>query len=166
MDSDGDPLATFTRGDGHVEASLTRTYAHSVDDVWTALTTPSILPLWLAPGDIDLHPGGAVRLDFADSGIVIDSTVTALEPGRLLEYSWSSPGEPARPLRWTLEPMLGGCRLTLRMRVPADEDAARACAGWEAHMEMLGAALEGVPIRFPFDLFKAARDVYRDRIPG
>jgi hypothetical protein len=30
---------------------------------------------------------------------------------------------------------------------------------------MLAAALEGVPIKFPFDRFKAARDRYRSRTP-
>jgi hypothetical protein len=29
---------------------------------------------------------------------------------------------------------------------------------------MLAAALEGVPIRFPFERFKAARDAYRARL--
>jgi hypothetical protein len=50
--------------------------------------------------------------------------------------------------------------------MPADEDAGRAAAGWEAHLEMLAAALEEVPIKFPFETFKAARDAYRQELAG
>ena len=54
--------------------------------------------------------------------------------------------------------------LDLTLRMPASEDAGRACAGWDAHLEMLAAALAGVPIKFPFELFKAARDAYRAQL--
>ena len=52
------------------------------------------------------------------------------------------------------------------MRVPAGEDPAKACAGFEGHLEMLAAALEGVPIRFPFDLYKSARAAYTEQLAG
>jgi uncharacterized protein YndB with AHSA1/START domain len=67
--------------------------------------------------------------EYADSGIVIDSEVSAFEPPRLLEYSWSSPGEPKRPVRWETAPDTGGTRLTLTLQLPKDEDVARSCAG-------------------------------------
>ena len=108
--------------------------------------------------------GGAARLDFADSGTVIDSQVSAFEPGRVLEYSWSSPGQPLRPVRWEIAAAGEATALTLIQRTPLDEDPGRACAGWEAHLEMLQAALEGVPIKFPFESFKAARDAYRPKV--
>ena len=96
-----------------------------------------------------------------DSGIVIDSKVSAFDPPRLLEYSWSGPGEPERPLRWELEPEDGGTRLALTVSILDNEDIARTCAGWEAHLMMLHAALEGVPMKFPFDRFKATREQYK-----
>lgn len=156
--------AIFSRSGGEIQAVLTRFLEHPPAAVWTMLTDPARLPQWLAPGEIELRIGGAARLDFVDSGTVIDSHVSAYEPGRLLEYSWSGPHEPARPVRWTLERADGGAQLTLTVRVPETEDAGRACAGWEAHLEMLAAALEGVPIKFPFETFKAARDAYRARL--
>ena len=130
------------------------------------LTDPAELPKWLAPGEIELRQGGRAKLDFTDSGTVIDSTVSALEPERLLAYSWSSPGEPERPVRWELEPDGDGTRLVLTLRVPDSEDVARACAGWEAHLQMLLAALEGVPIKFPFERFKSTREAYKGLIPA
>ena len=157
-------LARFTRDGDITTAAMTRLLAHPPAGVWRALTDSAELPRWLAPGHIEPWPGGAARLDFADSGTVIDSQVSAYEEGRLLEYSWSAPGEPLRPVRWRIEPHAGGTRLMLTLKAPASEDAGRACAGWEAHLEMLEAALEGVPIKFPFETFKAAREAYRARV--
>jgi uncharacterized protein YndB with AHSA1/START domain len=144
------------------EARLERVFDHGALEVWTELTDPEKLPYWLAPGEIALRVGGRAKLDFPESGAVIDSTVTAIQPITLLEYSWSGPGEPLRPIRWRLTPGSGyeTTRLTLTLSVPAGEDVARSCAGWEAHLEMLAAALEGVPIKFPFERFKATRAAY------
>lgn len=164
MITQSEERAIFSRSGGEVQAVLTRTFEHPPARVWAMLTEAERLPHWLAPGEIELRPGGAARLDFIDSGTVIDSHVTAYEAGRLLEYSWSGPGEPARPVRWIVEPADGGTQLTLIVRVPESDDAGRACAGWEAHLEMLAAALEGVPIKFPFETFKAARDAYRQQL--
>ena len=132
--------------------------------MWTALTQPDRLVDWLAPGKLELRPGGAARLDFEDSGIVIDSQVSAIEPPRVLEYSWSGPDEPLRPLRWEVTPAPDGAVLTLTLRTPAGEDAARAFAGFVAHVDMLAAALAGVPIKFPFERFKTVRDAFRARL--
>lgn len=55
-----------------------------------------------------------------------------------------------------------GTRLVLTLWVPAEEDVVKACASFDAHLEMLAAALEGVPIRFPVDHFNEARHVYRE----
>jgi uncharacterized protein YndB with AHSA1/START domain len=156
--------ATFSRVDGTMSAAFERCYDHTPGEVWRALTDPALLPQWLAPGEIELRPGGAVKLDFKDSGVAIDSKLSAFTEGRLLQYSWGGPGDPPRPVRWMLEPDGEGCRLTLRVTVPADEDVGRSAAGWEAHLEMLAATLEGVSIHFPFELFKAARDTYRARL--
>lgn len=145
-------------------ARLVRRFDHPPQVVWAALTAPSKIVEWLAPGTITLALGGPVKLDFVDSGIVIDSTVSAFVHGRLLEYSWSGPGEALRPVRWEIEAKECGTRLTLTLTLPASEDVARSCAGWEAHLEMLAAALEGVPIKFPFERFKAAREAYKTQL--
>ena len=41
--------------------------------------------------------------------------------------------------------------------VPGDEVVPIACAGWDAHLEMLLAALEGISIHFPASRFRQAR---------
>jgi uncharacterized protein YndB with AHSA1/START domain len=156
--------ARFTPAGDTIHADFRVTLDNPLEEVWAALTEPQGLARWLAPGEIEPREGGIARLDFGDSGAVIDSRVTAFSPPRLLEYSWSTPGEPLRPLRWSLEPIGPTTVLSLRLSVPANENAARAAAGFAAHLEMLQAALMGAPARFPFEVFKAARDAYREQV--
>jgi uncharacterized protein YndB with AHSA1/START domain len=164
MEDTGSELARLQRVDGYVEAQLTRFSWRRPDAIWQALTDPDWLAKWLAPGRIEPRRGGEVRLDFEDGRTVIASRVSDFEDGRLIEFSWSREGEPARPVRWRLEPSGVGARLTITVLTPQGEDAARACAGWEAHLEMLEAALEGAPIPFPLERFKAAREAYAPRL--
>ncbi|HMN20258.1 MAG TPA: SRPBCC family protein [Ottowia sp.] len=166
MQEDPNPWGTIrTLPEGGCEGTLQRTYeGHGRAELWRMLTEPVEFAKWIAPGTIELRPGGAVRIDFQDSGTAIASTVLALEPERLLSYSWSSAGEPERPLRWQLDEVPGGTRLTLTVRTPAGEDAAKACAGFEGHLDMLAGALEGVPIKFPFQRFLDARAAYNQQL--
>lgn len=152
--------AVFRRRPGYVYAEIGALLDHPRQEVWSALTDPETLARWLAPGSIEPWRGGAARLDFVDSGIAIDSRVSDCEAPRLLEFSWSGPGEPVRPLLWELEPAGEGCRLRLVVGVPEGEDAARAAAGFAAHIEMLMATLAGASVKFPFAVFKAAREAY------
>jgi uncharacterized protein YndB with AHSA1/START domain len=159
-ESDVQPGVIRPLGDGF-EVRIERIIGHDQDAVWRMLTVPQALAQWLAPGSIELRVGGIVHIDFEDSGRKIESVVHRLDPPRLLEYSWSSSDEPDRPLTWELNPVEKGTRLVLTLRLPVDEDIAKACAGFDAHLEMLAAALEGVPIRFPLDYFLKARQAYQ-----
>ncbi|MGD8829001.1 MAG: SRPBCC family protein [Pseudomonadales bacterium] len=162
-DPNEEPGTIEHRGDRY-HARLERLIDQPPAAVWAMLTDPAKFVDWLAPGEVELRQGGAAKLNFEDSGIVIDSKVTAFEPERLLEYSWSSPGEPERPVRYEVAPANGGTRLTLLLSTPDDEDIARSCAGWEAHLMMLLAAIEGVPIKFPFERFQATRAIYNEQL--
>jgi uncharacterized protein YndB with AHSA1/START domain len=164
MTASNEELGVLSRADGRLQGRLERLIEHDQQAVWRMLTDPERLAEWLAPGTIALEPGGAAKLNFTDSGTVIDSTVTAIDPPRLLEYSWSGPGEPLRPVRWETQPADGGTRLVLTVAVPENEDIARACAGWEAHLMMLLGAIEGVPMKFPFERFKTTREAYKAQV--
>ncbi len=165
MSLDGRGLGTITRTANCFEARIERMFEHDQVLVWKMLTDPSLLPQWLAPGDLSLNKGGLAKLSFPESGTNVESVVTDVDPPRLIEYSWSSPGEPERPLRWEVDTVEGGAQLSLTLRIPNNEDIARACAGWESHLEMLAAALESVPIKFPFERFKTTREAYRTLVP-
>lgn len=156
--------AKFVRIGGTVQAELVITLDKPAPEVWAALTEADRLVHWLAPGEIELREGGAVQLDFGDSGVVIDSTLTTYEPRRRLGYSWSGAGQPQRPVDWTLEPIGPVTRVTLQLRIPADEDVARATAGWAAHLEILAAHLAGAAIGFPVASFRTARAAYAEQL--
>jgi uncharacterized protein YndB with AHSA1/START domain len=159
-------LGVIHNVEGTYEVRLIRHLDHTPSAVWSMLTLPARIVEWLAPGEIELRKGGKASLNFTDSGIVIESTVSEYEELALLEYSWSAPGEPSRPVRWELEAEDAGTKLTLTLGIPENEDVARSCAGWEAHLMMLLAAIEGVPVKFPFDRFVEARAAYNDMLEG
>lgn len=158
------PLPRFSCQNGIMRIQIRGRFDATPERLWRAITEPADLLQWLAPGTIGLEVGGRAQLDFADSGIAIDSIVTAVEPGNLLEYGWNGPSEPVRPLRWVITPGDDDVELTLTLEQPAHEDAARAAAGWAAHLEMLAAALADVPIHFPFAVFKTAREAYGEPV--
>ncbi len=166
MTDQNEALGTIEHRGRTYQAKLERLIPHPPAAVWAMLTDQAKFVDWLAPGEIELRTGGAAKLNFVDSGIVIDSTVSACEPEQLLEYSWSGPGEPERPVRYELEPAGSDTRLVLTLTTPDDEDIARSCAGWEAHLMMLLAAIEGVPIKFPFERFQATRAEYNKQLNG
>jgi uncharacterized protein YndB with AHSA1/START domain len=162
---DASELGTIEHVGDRFEARIVRTLEHDQEAVWRMLTDSTLLPQWLAPGELSSSKGGAARLSFPESGTNVESIVTEVEPPRLIVYSWSSPGEPDRPLRWEAVATPAGTQLSLTLAIPDTEDIARTCAGWDAHLEMLAAAMEGVPIKFPFARFKAAREAYRALVP-
>ncbi len=154
------PPARFTPKGERVEAEMAIVLDNPRHEVWDAIISADSLAQWLAPGELQAAPDGAVRLDFVDSGIVIDSMISQFIPEQRMEYSWSRPGEPLRPVRWDLEPIGPLTRLTLTLGIPKDEDVARSTAGWAAHLEMLTAYLAGAAMKFPFPTFQAARAAY------
>lgn len=144
-------------------AHLSRDIEHDIERVWTMLTDSVHLPQWLAAGYIEQRPGGVVKLDFGLSGSPIDCQVHAIKPPELLAYSWSAGQDPERPIRWELRQTGSGTRLTLTLDLPGDGNVALSCAGWDAHLEMLLAALEGISIHFPKDRFRQTRTAF-DRL--
>ncbi|MDX1755456.1 MAG: SRPBCC domain-containing protein [Marinobacter sp.] len=141
-----------------LRVTLRRHLEHPVWKVWGMLTDSACLPLWLAPGQMEPRFGGRVQIAFANSGTPIDSVLTAYDPGRELAYSWSNGDGSLRPLCWTLTALPEGCTdLRLELNLPEGDRLATSCAGWDAHLEMLVAALEGIAIHFPRSRFREAR---------
>jgi uncharacterized protein YndB with AHSA1/START domain len=100
------------------------TYAHSIEDVWTALTDPAALAEWLMPTTFsEPTVGSRFRFQYdpdrlCPSGIV-DCEVVESEPPRRLAWSWQNRAEegarqpPPMRVEWTLTPVDGGTRLEL-----------------------------------------------------
>lgn len=151
------------RGD-RVMVHLEREIGHGPETVWKMLTDSVCLAEWLAPGTLEARQGGRVQLDFGNSGMPIDCRITDCQPNRRLAYSWSSNDTPERPLIWELEPTSEGTRLSLSLLLPNDDLVPIACAGWDAHLEVLLAALEGISIHFPAARFREARARFEELV--
>ena len=90
----------------------------------------------------------------------MDSEVTACEAPNVLAFSWSGPDDPDRPVRFDIRDTDYGALIKLSVSIPDNEVVGRSCAGWEAHLTMMQAALAEVPIKFPLDRFKVCRDQF------
>ncbi|MDB4951243.1 MAG: Activator of Hsp90 ATPase 1 family protein [Gemmatimonadetes bacterium] len=153
--------ATIDRTAGATTLRFDRRLPHPSADVWAALAESGERAKWLAPGEIELRDGGRVLLAFADGGTVIDSTVTAVDPGRLLEFGWTSAKEDGGPVRWELSDADGGgTRLVLTCTLPPETNAAKTAAAWHMHLEMLDRALAGEPAAWSMPRFTELRAHY------
>ena len=122
---------------------LVRELRHPPALVWEALTDPAQLIEW-APFDADrsLATVGPVKLSTvgAPSPQVAETAVKRADAPKLLEYSW---GE--QDLRWELEPLASGTRLTLWHNIDR-RYIAWGAAGWHVAFDVLDRLLAGEPI--------------------
>jgi uncharacterized protein YndB with AHSA1/START domain len=122
---------------------LVRELRHPPKSVWRALTDPAELREW-APFDTDrdLATVGPMRLSTVGTPTaqVSESAVTRAEAPRLLEYTWGG-----QELRWELEPLANGTRLTLWHNIDR-RFVAMGAAGWHICFDVLDRFLAGNPI--------------------
>jgi uncharacterized protein YndB with AHSA1/START domain len=111
--------------------------------VWDALTEPAQLREW-APFDADrsLGTGGPVKLSTIGTPTPqgSETTVKRAEAPRLLEYTWGD-----NDIRWELEPLGNGTRLTLWHNIDRGFISMGA-AGWHICFDVLDRFLAGEPI--------------------
>ena len=117
---------------------MVRELRHSPEKVWQALTDPAQLREW-APFDVDANMGRAgttVKLTWVGTTTGIDTKVTRAEAPRVLEYG---------DMRWELEPLGGGTRLTLWSTIDR-RFISMGAAGWHISFDVLDHLLGGTPI--------------------
>jgi uncharacterized protein YndB with AHSA1/START domain len=123
---------------------LSRELRHSPAIVWEALTDPAHLRGW-APFDADGNLGTAgstVKLTTvgAPAPHVTETKVTRADAPRELVYNWGG-----YDMRWELEAIGGGTRLTLWTSIPRPYISMGA-AGWHICFDVLDHLLSGTPI--------------------
>ena len=122
---------------------LVRELRHSPEKVWQALTDPASLREW-APFDADrsLAAVGPVRLSTVGTPApqISDTQVTRAEAPKLLEYRWGD-----NDMRWQLEPLGDGTRLTLWHNIDRGFIAMGA-AGWHICLDVLERFVADEPI--------------------
>jgi len=132
------------RKDGdHWTLILVRDLHHPQARVWQALTDPAHLSEW-APFDADRNLATPGPMKLATVGTptpqVAECAVKRAEAPRLLEYSWGD-----QDLRWQLEPVDDGTRLTLWHNIDR-RFISWGAAGWHICFDVLDRFLAGEPI--------------------
>ncbi len=107
--------------------------------VWAMLTEPELLQRWLDRAEVDLRLGGAFVLHFPDGPM--RGVIQALEPERLLEYSWGeNDAAPPSVVRWMLSPQEGRTKLKLMHILPPgtpEGDPVELGGGWHVILDRL-----------------------------
>jgi len=146
-----DPDGAVRKTGETYEVVFTRRLARPIEKVWAALTVPERLADWLASATIepDLRVGARFALHFPALDYRMAGEIVALEPPRLIAWTWPDPngaGAPASVVRFELAPDAAGCVLTLTnsgLVKPGLQDVA---AGWHTHLEGLPAAADAVHV--------------------
>ena len=123
---------------------LVKELRHPPVVVWQALIDPAQLREW-APFDADASLGTAgatVKLTTVGAPAlhVTETTVTRADPPHVLEYNWGD-----FDMRWRLEPIAGGTRLTLWTNI-GRRFIAMGAAGWHICLDVLDHLLGGAPV--------------------
>lgn len=124
--------------------TVVRTMHHAPEKVWAALTDPAQLQQW-APFDVDTNmglTGTKVKLTTvgAPQAPVTETTIKRAEKPKLLEYTWGD-----QSLRWELEPVAEGTRLTLWHNINR-QFISMGAAGWQICLDVLDASLGDSPL--------------------
>ena len=116
---------------------LVREMRHSPEIVWEALTDPAHLREW-APFVVDGSLGtvGTVNLTWVGTPKPLETRVTRADAPKWLEYA---------DIRWELEALGGGTRLTLWHSIDR-RFVAWGAAGWHISIDVLDRLLAGDPI--------------------
>jgi uncharacterized protein YndB with AHSA1/START domain len=122
---------------------LVRELHHPPAKVWQALTDPNQLREW-APFDADrsLASVGSVRLSTVGTPApqISETSVTRADAPKLLEYRWGG-----NDIRWQLEPLGDGTRLTLWHSIDRGFISMGA-AGWHICLDVLDRFVAGEPL--------------------
>jgi uncharacterized protein YndB with AHSA1/START domain len=123
---------------------LVRELRHSPEKVWEAIAEPAHLREWapfVADGSLGTF-GTTVKLTTvaAPKPTVSETTVTRADAPKLLEYNWGD-----HDMRWELEALGGGTRLTLWTNI-GHRFIAMGAAGWHICFDVLDHLLSGTPI--------------------
>ncbi|HVE92855.1 MAG TPA: SRPBCC family protein [Actinomycetota bacterium] len=161
------------------ELRFERRLPHPVAKVWDALTQPEQWKHWLAEGgQVDLRVGGRISM----TGHGIESTITELDPPRLIAFGWNSFDWEGGIVRWELEPAEGGTQLVLTHRLKgmsqeqADEFRGRfdlpdgwkpvpsTLAGWHVLLDQLARALDGHTDQLEHQYWTKLNEEYAERL--
>lgn len=119
------------------------------EQVWDYLTDPDKLALWFHKPTEPLQQGNDLKMYGTESGnLLIWGEVNAARPPEYLEYSFTigPMGDASSTVKWTLDPVAGGTRLSLEHSGLPQGEAAFGLTlnldkGWDDHIARMRAHL-------------------------
>ncbi|HEV7290915.1 MAG TPA: SRPBCC domain-containing protein [Devosia sp.] len=125
-------------------AIVEREFAYPPEKLWRALTQPHLIEEWLMKNDFALELGHKFQLR-GEWGGTLDCEVLAIEPNRMLSYSWNfASDDPAYALEsvvtLTLTPTATGTHLRMEQsgfRPDQKQAYGGAHAGWKGFLDQL-----------------------------
>ncbi|NVJ99483.1 MAG: SRPBCC family protein [Alphaproteobacteria bacterium] len=163
---------------------LERMLPASIDTVWLYLTDSEKRGTWLGRGEMELHLGGKVEhlFDHAtlsatpedvpekykkyDCTTELLGTITAIDPPRLLAYTWNEGEAPDSEVMFELEPKGDMTLLTITHRkLPNRETIIGVSAGWHVHVGIMIQVLEGKNPPPFWGAFMPMEAEYEKRLP-
>jgi uncharacterized protein YndB with AHSA1/START domain len=163
-------LGTLGSADGKGVVRMEDRFDTGVDDVWSALTDPARLAVWLGEVEGDLQLGGEFRAQFDASDWRGTGRIEVCDPPQRLLVRTRDEDEPDAEYAHSIEVTLtadGDRTLVVweERGMPVDLLAPYG-AGIQIHVEDLGAYLAGggrVDVRARWEELELA---YRDLVPG
>lgn len=157
---------------------FTRTLPAPIERVWAYVTESDKRATWLAGGEMELRVGGKVHLhflhknlspneeppeDFRDvhyEGADKEGVVTQCDPPHLLAFTWNETSE----VSFHLTPVADGTRLELIHRKLDPTTNLYVSSGWQLHLDILSARLEGIePLPF-WENFLKLKEGYSEKL--
>jgi uncharacterized protein YndB with AHSA1/START domain len=137
-----------------------------IERVWDYITVPEKRATWLAGGEMELHVGGRVTLEFHNATLAPQGEpvpdwlkpytgpltnpgrITQLAPPYLLGFTWGDAGNgsPASEVVFELKAQGKSVMLALtHRRLTSNTEGLMVSCGWHVHTGVLVAVLNGEP---------------------
>lgn len=128
----------LSQHDGRWQLTFYRHLPHPPEKVWRALTEAEHLAAWFPTRiDGDRTQGAALRFVFPNrEGPTLEGEMTIFQTPKVLEFTWGPD-----IVRFELEPLRAGTRLTLVHTFDEQEKATRDAEGWRQVLNRLDECL-------------------------
>ncbi len=157
-----------------------------IERVWDYLTVPEKRATWLAGGEMELHVGGRVTLEFhnatlAPKGEAVPDwlkpytgpmtnpgRITQLNKPHLLGFTWGDAGDGSPASEVVFELKAQGKSVVLALthrRLTGNTEGLMVSCGWHTHLGVLVAALNDDPRPPYWQKFEQVKAFYHQKFP-
>ncbi|WP_080875598.1 SRPBCC family protein [Oceanobacillus timonensis] len=152
-------LATLEQVGNEYIATFERHWENTVEEVWSVLTQNNKLQQWMPNLEVvDLRKNGTMTFHMNDgTGNSFGISILDFQAQSHWQFEWGD-----ESVRFELEAEEEGCKFVLKEYIPILNDhTPKDLAGWHICLDMFQAALNGEPIDFPVESWKAEYEAYK-----